>query len=280
MYHTKKDGHYYRLSFLVWNHLSAVPAVIQRKIVCIFAVVPDYIVIMFENKKKIVVFTGAGVSADSGIATFRDSGGLWAKYRIEDVCTPEALRNNRRQVIEFYNMRRREVFTKEPNAGHRAIAELEEWFDVRVITQNIDDFHERAGSTFVIHLHGEIRKLCSERDTGLVYECEGWKQPLDARAEDGALLRPFVVFFGESVPMFDTAVRIAAAADIMIVAGTSLAVYPAASLVSYAGPGVPVYLADPSQPDTVGIRNLARHIRKNSAAGMPELVEELKQLYL
>ena len=186
--------------------------------------------------KKIVVFTGAGVSADSGLATFRDADGLWAEYRIEDVCTPEALARNRALVVEFYNRRRREMLDAGPNAGHRAIAALEERFEVEVITQNVDDLHERAGSTRVLHLHGELTCLRSERDAELIVPLDGWEQPLDARAPDGALLRPHIVFFGEAVPMFDRAARIAAEADIMVVVGTSLAVYPAASLVRYVRP--------------------------------------------
>lgn len=224
---------------------------------------------------KIVVFTGAGVSADSGISTFRDSDGLWANYRIEDVCTPEALVRNRAQVIEFYNIRRRELFSVEPNAAHRAIAELEQYFDVEVVTQNVDNLHERAGSTRVTHLHGELMKLRSERNPELIVPIEGWEQTLDARAEDGALLRPHIVFFGESVPMFDAATRIAAEADVMIVVGTSLAVYPAASLVRYARAGVPVYVVDPGNPDVAMIRNPLTHIKARAAEGMPALAEKL-----
>lgn len=224
---------------------------------------------------KIVVFTGAGVSADSGISTFRDSDGLWANYRIEDVCTPEALVRNRAQVIEFYNIRRRELFSVEPNAAHRAIAELEQHFDVEVVTQNVDNLHERAGSTRVTHLHGELMKLRSERNPELIVPIEGWEQTLDARADDGALLRPHIVFFGESVPMFDAATRIAAEADVMIVVGTSLAVYPAASLVRYARAGVPVYVVDPGNPDVAMIRNPLTHIKARAAEGMPALAEKL-----
>ena len=224
---------------------------------------------------KIVVFTGAGVSADSGISTFRDSDGLWANYRIEDVCTPEALVRNRAQVIEFYNIRRRELFSVEPNAAHRAIAELEQHFDVEVVTQNVDNLHERAGSTRVTHLHGELMKLRSERNPELIVPIEGWEQTLDARAEDGALLRPHIVFFGESVPMFDAATRIATEADVMIVVGTSLAVYPAASLVRYARAGVPVYVVDPGNPDVAMIRNPLTHIKARAAEGMPALAEKL-----
>ena len=228
--------------------------------------------------KKIVVFTGAGVSADSGIATFRDSDGLWAQYRVEDVCTPEALKNNRAQVIEFYNMRRRESLSKQPNEGHIAIAKMEEWAEVIVITQNVDNLHERAGSKSVLHLHGELMKLRSERDSNLIYDIEdGWEQSLDARAEDGSLLRPHIVFFGESVPMFDPACRIVQDADVLIVVGTSLAVYPAAMLVRYAKSCVPIYVVDPGNPDTSIIRNNPlTHIKARAAEGMPELAERLK----
>ena len=229
--------------------------------------------------KRLVVFTGAGVSADSGIATFRDSDGLWANYRIEDVCTPEALVRNRAGVVEFYNMRRREVLAKEPNAGHYALAKLEEHFDVDVITQNIDNLHERAGSKRVLHLHGEVTKLRSERNPNIVVPIEGWEQKLDDRGPDGALLRPHIVFFGESVPMFDRAVEIAAQADIMVVVGSSLAVYPAASLVRYVRPEVPVYLVDPHLPAGHGIRNLREYIPMRSAEGTPLLVERLIEEY-
>ena len=225
--------------------------------------------------KKLVVFTGAGVSADSGIATFRDSDGLWANYRIEEVCTPEALARDRAKVVEFYNLRRRETLSKEPNAAHRAIAELEKWFDVEVVTQNVDNLHERAGSTRVTHLHGELTKLRSTANPDLIYPIEGWEQKLDARAEDGAYLRPHIVFFGEAVPMFDRATRIVEKADILVVVGTSLAVYPAASLVHYARREVPIYLVDPGQPDIAMIRNPLTHIRERAAVGMPELLETL-----
>lgn len=225
--------------------------------------------------KRLVVFTGAGVSADSGIATFRDSDGLWANYRIEEVCTPEALARNRAKVIEFYNLRRRETLSKEPNEAHRAIAELEKYFDVQVVTQNVDNLHERAGSTHVTHLHGELTKLRSSVNPDLIYSIEGWEQPLDARAEDGSYLRPHIVFFGEAVPMFDRATRIVAKADILVVVGTSLAVYPAASLVHYVDRNVPIYLVDPGQPDVRLIRNPLTHIRERAAVGMPELLEKL-----
>ena len=215
------------------------------------------------------------MSADSGIATFRDSDGLWANYRIEEVCTPEALARNRAKVVEFYNLRRRETLSKEPNAAHRAIAELEKYFDVEVVTQNVDNLHERAGSTCVTHLHGELTKLRSTANPDLIYPIEGWEQKLDARAEDGSYLRPHIVFFGEAVPMFDRATRIVEKTDILVVVGTSLAVYPAASLVHYARRGVPIYLVDPGQPDVAMIRNPLTHIRERAAIGMPQLLETL-----
>lgn len=225
--------------------------------------------------KKLVVFTGAGMSADSGLATFRDADGLWAEHRIEEVCTPEALARDRATVVEFYNRRRREMLAAEPNAGHRAIAALESHFDVEVVTQNVDDLHERAGSSKVLHLHGELRKLRSERDAELTVPIEGWEQPLDATAPDGALLRPHIVFFGEAVPMFDRAVRIAAGADLLVVVGTSLAVYPAASLVRYVRPDVPIWVVDPGRPDIGGVRNPVTHLAERAAEGMPRLAEEL-----
>ena len=230
--------------------------------------------------KKIVVFTGAGVSADSGVATFRDANGLWANYRVEDVCTPEALRNNRAQVVEFYNMRRKESLSKEPNAGHYAIARMEEWAEVIVITQNVDNLHERAGSKNVLHLHGELMKLRSERNPNLIYDINGWEQPLDEKAEDGALLRPHIVFFGEDVPMFNPACRIVEDADILVVVGTSLQVYPAAYLVDYAKAGTPIYVVDPGTPDISRIRNEVIHIQERGAIGMPQLEQQLKEQLL
>ena len=232
-----------------------------------------------SQKKKIVVFTGAGVSADSGIATFRDADGLWANYRIEDVCTPEALKNNRAKVIEFYNLRRKESLTKKPNEGHIAIAEMEQWADVCVITQNVDNLHEQAGSTRVVHLHGELMKLRSEGNPELIYDInEGWEQRLDERGEDGALLRPHIVFFGEDVPMFGLARDIVAQADILIVVGTSLAVYPAASLVCFVrDKQVPIYLVDPGAPNVSIICNPLVHIKERGAVGVPRLVEQLRK---
>lgn len=230
--------------------------------------------------QKIVVFSGAGVSADSGIPTYRSADGLWANYRIEDVCTPEALARDRETVIRFYNERRREMMSKEPNAGHYAIAGLERHFDVEVVTQNIDNLHERAGSTRVTHLHGELTKLRSSANPDLIVALDGWEQRPDVCAPDGSPLRPHIVFFGEAVPMFDTAARIVASADILIVVGTSLAVYPAASLVNYVRDRqVPIYLVDPADPKIAFVRNPVTHIKAPSAAGMPELAKRLVEEY-
>ena len=222
---------------------------------------------------KIVVFTGAGISRESGIATFRDSDGLWANHRIEDVCTPEALLRNRNGVIDFYNMRRREILSKAPNAAHRALVELERKFDVEIITQNIDDLHERAGSANVTHLHGEIRKLRSSINETATVPIEGWEQKYDTRHPDGSLLRPYVVFFGENVPMLERAIEITRSADLMIVVGTSLQVYPAASLVHRLRPGTPIYIIDPNTPN-VSLPNL-HVIREPASVGVPQLVDEL-----
>ena len=207
--------------------------------------------------KRLVVFSGAGISADSGLATFRDADGLWAEYRIEDVCTPEALARDRLTVVEFYNRRRREMLAARPNAAHEAVAALERDFEVEVITQNVDNLHERAGSTHVTHLHGELTKLRSSRDPELIVPIEGWEQHPEELAPDGSLLRPHIVFFD----------------------GASLAVYPAASLIRYVRPEVPVWVVDPGAPDLSGVRNPLNIIRKRAAEGMPELAQSLRGQY-
>lgn len=224
---------------------------------------------------KIVVFTGAGVSRESGIATFRDSDGLWANYRIEDVCTPEALARDRAKVIDFYNTRRKEILSKEPNKAHIAIAELGKYYDVEVITQNIDDLHERAGSTKVTHLHGEIRKLRSSLNELATVPIDGWEQKLDMRHPDGSLLRPFVVFFGEGVPMMDKAVEIIKSADVLIITGTSLQVYPAAGLIYYLRNDVPIYIVDPHTPPHYLKNHPVKILNESAAVGIPKVVEEL-----
>ena len=221
--------------------------------------------------KKCVVLTGAGISAESGLQTFRDSGGLWEGYRVEDVCTPEAFARSPQTVIDFYNARRRAAAAAEPNAAHFALADLERAYDVQIITQNVDDLHERAGSGKVLHLHGELNKLRSTVDENEILPWQG-DQTLADRDSRGRPLRPHIVWFGEAVPLIEEAVRLVKAADIVIVVGTSLKVYPAASLLHYARFGVPVYLIDPKpNADVSGVEILAQ----TAVRGVPALVAEL-----
>lgn len=221
--------------------------------------------------KKCVVLTGAGISAESGLQTFRDSGGLWEGYRVEDVCTPEAFARRPQTVIDFYNARRRAAAAAEPNAAHFALADLERAYDVQIITQNVDDLHERAGSGKVLHLHGELNKLRSTVDESEILPWQG-DQTLADRDSRGRPLRPHIVWFGEAVPLIEEAVRLVEAADTVIVVGTSLKVYPAASLLHYARFGVPVYLIDPKpNTDVSGVEILAQ----TAVRGVPALVAEL-----
>lgn len=224
---------------------------------------------------KLVILTGAGMSAESSIKTFRDSDGLWENYRIEDVCTPEALASNPEFVNKFYNERRKQLYEAQPNPGHKGLAELEQYFDVQIITQNIDDLHERAGSHHVLHLHGELKKVRSSRNPDAIYDLDGWELKPGSRCEDGSLLRPHVVFFGESVPNIQPATEIVKQADIFVIIGTSLVVYPAASLLHYAPDNIPVFVIDPNIPAEARRRGF-HLIEKGASAG----VEELKKLLL
>ena len=219
-------------------------------------------------KKRVVVLSGAGVSAESGLETFRDSNGLWANYRIEDVCTPEALSRDPGKVLDFYNMRREQLLRAEPNAAHLALAALEEHFIVNIVTQNIDDLHERAGSSSVLHLHGELLVSRSIKNPHIKVETRG-PVKLGDLASDGAQLRPHVVFFGEEVPELERGARIVSLADIFIVVGTSLAVYPAAGLINYVQHKIPLYLVDPN--DVMPSYREFEHIRKGASEGVPEL---------
>lgn len=232
-----------------------------------------YIVVM---KKKLVVLTGAGISAESGLKTFRDSDGLWEGYDVTEVATPRAWRKNPKLVLDFYNMRRRDVLKAEPNRGHLGLAELEKDFDVHIITQNIDDLHERAGSTHVLHLHGQIFQMRSERDESLVYTIRE-DILLGQFAEDGAQLRPHIVWFEEPVPMIGEAVPLVRSADIFVVVGTSLVVYPAAGLVDLARPGVPKFIVDRKIPYTPGAGNLVA-IEEPASVGVPLLQKRLREL--
>ena len=224
--------------------------------------------------KTLVVLTGAGISAESGISTFRDSGGLWEKYAIEDVATPEAWQKNPDLVLDFYNQRRKQLYEVEPNPAHYALARLEEQYDVKVITQNVDDLHERAGSTNVLHLHGEIKKAQSSADPSLVYNIEGWELKKGDKCEKGSQLRPHVVWFVEPVPMIEPAATISAKADIYLIVGTSLNVYPAAGLIHYTREGIPVYLIDPQAQAVSGTNNLTV-LRRKAGEAVPELAKEL-----
>ena len=230
--------------------------------------------------KKLVILTGAGMSAESGISTFRDSGGLWEQYPVEQVATPEGYRANPKLVIDFYNARRKELQRVKPNRGHELIAELEKDFDVTVITQNVDNLHERAGSHHVIHLHGELTKVTSSRDPNnpaYIKELkpEEWEVKMGELAPDGSQFRPFIVWFGEAVPMIETAIDYAEQADIFVIIGTSLNVYPAAGLLNYVPSRVPVYLIDPKEVTIVSGRKV-HVIRKGASEGM----EELKNMLL
>ena len=225
--------------------------------------------------KKLVVFTGAGVSAESGIQTFRDAGGLWEGFQIEEVATPRAWKKNPEMVLRFYNERRKNVLEASPNLAHRLIAQLQESYDVEVITQNIDDLHERAGSEKVLHLHGELLKMRSEHNDDLVYPILTDIRIGDL-AEDGAQLRPSIVWFEEPVPMMEEAIRIAMQADIFIVIGTSLVVYPAASLLHYTDPHTPVFVIDKKIP--IINRSHVTYIEMPATEGMSELLIALNTI--
>lgn len=226
------------------------------------------------TKKRLVVFTGAGISAESGIKTFRDAGGLWEEFNIEDVATPEAWDNNRDLVLKFYNERRKQVLEAQPNHAHALIADLEKHFNVQVITQNVDDLHERAGSSNVLHLHGEIRKARSTANPELIYEITAETLNAGDTCTEGSQLRPHIVWFGEMVPEMDNANLIAAQADLFVVIGTSLNVYPAAGILNFVMPDVPKWLLDPGDFNLDYLRNLT-HIKKTAVGGAEALKAEL-----
>ena len=230
-------------------------------------------------KKKIVFLTGAGMSVESGFKTFRGNDGLWENYPVDQVASHEGWLNDPTLVTNFYNMLRKKLYAAEPNEGHKLIKSLEEKFDVCVITQNVDNLHERAGSTKVIHLHGELTKVCSSNepyDDRYIIDlpADNCEVTPGTKAGDGSLLRPFIVFFGESVPMIEPAAVEAQSADIFVIIGTSLNVYPAAGLVQYTKPGIPIYLIDPNEVMRGGYRNIT-HIKEGASAGMRRLMEIL-----
>lgn len=221
--------------------------------------------------KNIVVLTGAGMSAESGIATFRDSGGLWAQHRVEDVATPEGFRRNPQLVLEFYNKRRRESLSAKPNDGHLGLAEMEKEYNVRIITQNVDNLHEKAGSSSVIHLHGELMKARSSINPDKIYLLDPNNPDIKVgdMCEDGSPLRPHIVWFGEAVPMMEIAEEIVRKADALVIIGTSLNVYPAAGLINYVQAGTPIYIIDPNE--VAVSRAKINFIRKGASEGVAEL---------
>jgi NAD-dependent deacetylase len=226
------------------------------------------------KKKKLVVLTGAGISAESGLKTFRDSDGLWEGYPVEEVATPRAWKKNPQLVLDFYNQRRQNVLDAQPNAAHYGLATLEKHFDVQIITQNIDDLHERGGSSKVLHLHGEILKMRSEKNESLVYEIRK-DILLGDKAADGAQLRPHIVWFEEPVPIISEAAALVQMAEIFVIIGTSLVVYPAAGLLQYAAPFIPKYILDRKIPHVNGLEQLTA-IEKPAAEGIADLIETLE----
>ena len=227
-------------------------------------------------KKRIVILSGAGMSAESGISTFRDTNGLWNNYRVEDVATPEGFAKNPAFVLEFYNTRRKELLNVQPNPGHYGLAALEKDFDIHIITQNVDNLHERAGSSRVLHLHGELMKSCSVRNPNKAYEISPDHPEIHLGDTDaqGDQLRPFIVWFGEAVPMIEEAIRIVELSDIFVIIGTSLNVYPAAGLLNYVRNGQPIYLIDPN--DVKSYRTDIQIIKAGASEGVKRLTELLK----
>ena len=227
-------------------------------------------------RKKLVVLSGAGMSQESGLKTFRDMGGLWEQYDVTQVASPEAWENNRELVLRFYNERRKQLWEAKPNEGHKAVAKLEERFDVNVITQNVDDLHEQAGSSRVLHLHGELRKVRSTADPRLVYTLDHWELKEGDTCEKGSQLRPHIVWFGEPVPAINEAISFVQKADILVVVGTSMVVYPAAGLVNYTKPEIPIFVVDPHRPEMF-LDNVT-YIQERAGKGMQELLTTLEKL--
>jgi NAD-dependent deacetylase len=222
------------------------------------------------KKKELVVLSGAGISAESGIPTFRDNGGLWEGHRVEDVATPEGWRKDPLLVLDFYNQRRKKALEVKPNQGHKIIAELQNDFEVTVVTQNVDNLHERAGSKKVIHLHGSLFESRSTKDESLVYPIKGWELKWGDMCEKGSQLRPNIVWFGEQVPLMEIAADIAANADIFVVVGTSMVVYPAAGLINYVSRKVPKFIVDPNIPDVSNANNI-QFIEEVASVGMEKV---------
>jgi NAD-dependent deacetylase len=228
--------------------------------------------------KKLVILTGAGMSAESGISTFRDSNGLWNNHRVEDVATPEGFAANPQLVLDFYNERRRELLKSKPNEGHKGLAALEKFFETHIVTQNVDNLHERGGSSHVIHLHGELVKSCSVKNLDRPLPISPDKPDINVgdKAPDGGQLRPYIVWFGEAVPKIEEALPYVEQCDIFVIIGTSLNVYPAAGLLNYVTRGQPVFLIDPNEVKTT--RNDITVIKTGASEGVKILSERLKNL--
>lgn len=221
--------------------------------------------------KKLVVLSGAGISAESGLKTFRDNDGLWENHDVTEVASPEGWARDPVLVLDFYNQRRKQLYDCKPNDGHIGLAELEKYFDVDIITQNIDDLHEQAGSKRVLHLHGELKKVRSTVDERLVYDLDGWELKWGDKCEKGSQLRPHIVWFGEAVPAIQPAMDLANMADVFVVVGTSLNVYPAAGLLNYVRPEVPVYVIDPGKPLFTPAPNIT-FINEKATVGVRQLI--------
>ncbi len=225
--------------------------------------------------KRVVILTGAGMSAESGLRTFREMGGLWEEYDVYQVASPEGWEKDQDLVLRFYNERRKQLLETLPNRGHHALAEMEKDYDVVIVTQNIDDLHERAGSSKILHLHGELRKSRSTVDPGLIYEVEGWELNKGDLCEKGSQLRPHVVWFGEAVPAIEEASVLVSGADVFAIIGTSMNVYPAAGLINYVPDSIPIYLIDPNEVAVAGYSGI-NVIRKKAGEGVDELIRILK----
>tara|TARA_R110001583_G_scaffold12056_4_gene53759 strand:- start:15595 stop:16287 length:693 start_codon:yes stop_codon:yes gene_type:complete len=226
------------------------------------------------TKKKLVVLSGAGISSESGLRTFREMGGLWEEYDVMEVASPQAWERDPELVTRFYNERRKQLLNCQPNDGHIILHELEEHFDVEIITQNVDDLHERAGSTKILHLHGELIKARSTVDENLIYELNDWELTSDSKCEKGSCLRPHIVWFGEAVPAISEATEIVSKADILVIVGTSMNVYPAAGLIDYASSNCPIYIIDPNEINMSSYGNRT-FIKEKASIGMRKLFEIL-----
>jgi len=225
--------------------------------------------------KKLVVLTGAGMSAESGLRTFREMGGLWEEHDVTEVASPGGWHRDRALVLRFYNERRKQLLETKPNRGHLGLVELEQYFEVWIVTQNVDDLHERAGSSRILHLHGELRKSRSTADPNLVYVIEGWKLNEGDLCEKGSQLRPHVVWFGEAVPAIEEAARVVSEADIFVIIGTSMNVYPAAGLINYVSGSAPIYVIDPNEVSIAGHSQI-RVIQKSAGEGVQLLMQEIR----